>query len=141
MNSLERFLKTYQQLDKHNLDLLDAIYSADIVFTDPAHSISGLTELKSYFAALYQSAIAVEFAFAHVVETQKEACIQWDMTVKHPRLKGGTPITVAGASFIRFGENGMVNLHRDYFDLGAMLYEHLPLLGKIITTIKRRLGQ
>ena len=30
--------------------------------------------------------------------------------------------------------------HRDYFDAGALLYEHLPLLGSVIAWLKRRLA-
>jgi hypothetical protein len=37
--------------------------------------------------------------------------------------------------------NGKIYYHRDYFDMGAMLYEHLPLLGRIIQRLKHRLGQ
>ena len=41
---------------------------------------------------------------------------------------------------IEFDEAGKVCQHRDYFDLGAMLYEQLPLLGPVVRTIKMRLG-
>ena len=30
--------------------------------------------------------------------------------------------------------------HRDYFDAGALLYEHVPLLGRVIRWLKRRMG-
>ncbi len=30
--------------------------------------------------------------------------------------------------------------HRDYFDAGAMLYEHLPVLGRVVSWLKRRVG-
>ena len=30
--------------------------------------------------------------------------------------------------------------HRDYFDAGALLYEHLPVLGRVIAWLKRRMG-
>jgi hypothetical protein len=43
-------------------------------------------------------------------------------------------------SYLQFDKAGKVRYHRDYFDLGAMLYEHLPLLGSLVKTIKRRLG-
>jgi hypothetical protein len=33
-----------------------------------------------------------------------------------------------------------VYLHRDYFDAGALLYEHLPVLGTLIGWLKRRLA-
>lgn len=49
-------------------------------------------------------------------------------------------MTVEGATRLEFDETGKVCLHRDYFDLGAMLYEQLPLLGAVVRTIKGRLG-
>ncbi len=62
------------------------------------------------------------------------------MTFSHPRLRGSAPVTVEGATRLEFDETGKVCLHRDYFDLGAMLYEQLPLLGSVVRTIKGRLG-
>ncbi|HGP4674712.1 TPA: nuclear transport factor 2 family protein, partial [Vibrio cholerae O1] len=41
---------------------------------------------------------------------------------------------------LHFAE-GKVTYHRDYFDMGEMLYEQLPVLGQVIRAIKRRLGQ
>jgi hypothetical protein len=71
----------------------------------------------------------------------EEGYVQWQMNFSHPRLKGGKTIVVDGASYLRFNEAGKVSYHRDYFDLGAMLYEQLPLLGRIIVAVKRRLGR
>ena len=58
----------------------------------------------------------------------------------HPSLRAGDTIRVEGASYLRT-HNGKIYYHRDYFDMGAMLYEHLPLLGRIVQRIKKRLGQ
>ncbi|HDY7901818.1 TPA: nuclear transport factor 2 family protein, partial [Vibrio vulnificus] len=54
--------------------------------------------------------------------------------------KKGACVEVKGVSHLKF-EAGKVIYHRDYFDLGEMLYENLPLLGGIIRAIKQRLGQ
>jgi hypothetical protein len=43
-----------------------------------------------------------------------------------------------GISHLRFGEK--IDYHRDYFDLGQMVYEQIPLVGRIIKTIKKRLS-
>jgi hypothetical protein len=64
-----------------------------------------------------------------------------DMTFIHSKLAGGRPITSAGVTFLRSDDNGRVFHHRDYFDLGAMVYEQIPLLGRAINSIKRRLGK
>ncbi|MCT7655735.1 hypothetical protein MBH78_16005 [Oceanimonas sp. NS1] len=55
-----------------------------------------------------------------------------------PRLNGGRPVTVPGVSHLCFADS--IYYHRDFFDLGAMLYEQLPLLGKGIRALKRRLN-
>jgi len=141
MNSLESFLEIYAKLDAENLDLLDHIYSADVSFIDPAHKIEGLVALKKYFFELYQNVSSVKFSFTHHQQQVSDAYIQWQMTIRHPRLKGNREIVVPGISYLHYDQMGKVEFHRDYFDLGVMLYEQLPLLGNIIKRIKRRLGQ
>ena len=42
---LHRFAQAFATLDKHNLHLLDSLYSKDIAFTDPLHEVHGLTAL------------------------------------------------------------------------------------------------
>lgn len=74
-------------------------------------------------------------------ESGGEGYVQWDMIFIHRKLAGGRPVTIAGVTFLRSDENGKVFYHRDYFDLGAMVYKRVPLLGRLITKIKRRLGK
>lgn len=141
MNSLESFLEVYRKLNAQNLHLLDDIYSADISFIDPAHKIEGLAALKKYFYELYQNVSSVSFNFTHHQQRDNDAYIQWQMTLCHPRLNSNREIIVPGASYLNYDRTGKVCFHRDYFDLGTMLYEQLPLLGSIIKRIKRSLGQ
>jgi hypothetical protein len=62
------------------------------------------------------------------------------MKLKHPKLNGGQPVEVNGVSQICFSGDRVI-YHRDYFDLGEMLYENIPLLGVVIRNIKQRLGK
>jgi len=64
----------------------------------------------------------------------------WTMFLEHPRLNDGEVIRVEGASYLKT-RNGKIYYHRDYFDLGALIYEQIPFLGKFITRIKQRMGQ
>jgi hypothetical protein len=139
--ALEKFLNTYNELNAKNLQLLADIYAEDIRFIDPAHEIRTLARLTEYFAHLYSNVSSIQFQFTHHLRVAEEGYVQWQMNFSHPRLKGGKTIVVDGASYLRFNEAGKVSYHRDYFDLGAMLYEQLPLLGRIIVAVKRRLGR
>ncbi|MFQ2291456.1 nuclear transport factor 2 family protein [Aeromonas enteropelogenes] len=137
---LARFVALYQQLDRQQLHRLSEVYAEEVIFIDPAHRIEGLAALSDYFAALYQRLAYCHFVITSQQQQGRQAWLGWTMTFSHPRLRGGKPVTVEGATRLEFDEEGKVCLHRDYFDLGAMLYEQLPLLGSLVRTIKGRLG-
>jgi hypothetical protein len=138
---MENFLTTYKLLNAGNLELLDTIYSDHIRFVDPAHEIVGLARLKEYFAGLYANVTSIEFDFVREIRLGDEGYVQWRMTFSHRRLKGGRPINVEGASYVQFDITNKVYFHRDYFDLGAMLYEQLPVVGPVVAALKRRIGR
>lgn len=138
---LNRFLTTYQSLNKDNLAQLTNIYAQDIVFIDPAHEIRGLVVLTAYFTKLYQHIDSITFDYEDTLSAENSASIYWTMTFSHPKIGGGKPIITHGNTLIRFDADGKVNYHRDYFDLGEMLYEHLPLLGAGVRYVKKQLAK
>ena len=133
---VERFKQTYNRLNTQSLGLLNELYSHDVVFQDPFRRMSGLPALTEYFAELYRHVELSSFVFEDEVVQGNSAVLTWTMSLKHPRLKGGDVVTVPGSTHIRFRDK--VTYHRDYFDGGAMLYEHLPLIGLVIRMIKER---
>ncbi|MFC3914385.1 nuclear transport factor 2 family protein [Pseudaeromonas sharmana] len=133
-----RLLILFPQLDKHHLGFLREIYSPDIAFSDPAHHISGLPELERYFEHLYANLRQAQIQINSVQEHDGEAWLTWSMTLCHSRLNGSRPFSFDGVTHLRFSDQ--VYWHRDYFDMGAMLYERLPLLGPLIGWIKRGVG-
>lgn len=136
---IEKLMALYQQLGAHNLALLDEVYADTVVFCDPMHCIEGLGPLKDYFANLYQNLSSIDFVFHRVMDDGKQAMLVWTMTFAHPKLAGGKPISVDGVSQIGYGDK--VDYHRDYFDVGAMLYEHIPGLGALVRLVKHRAGK
>ena len=141
MADLTLFRDLYQSLNSENLNLLDEVYSENIAFTDPLHSIDGIDNLKRYFAQMYENAGGVTFEFLKETLQDNEAFISWRMHFTHPRLNRGRDILVEGASIIRFDAHGKIDYHRDYYDAGSLLYEHIPILGTVIKTIKSRLNK
>jgi hypothetical protein len=140
MKKLDRFMELYRTLSADNLHELEEIYADDIRFVDPAHEIKGLEELQRYFNNLYQNLASISFDYHQVHESETEASISWSMTFTHPRISRGKEITLQGATFLEFDHDNKISYHRDYFDLGAMLYEHLPIVGPVTKFIKNRLG-
>ncbi|MFW2368827.1 MAG: nuclear transport factor 2 family protein [Desulforhopalus sp.] len=138
---MKNFLETYQILNKNNLHLLRSIYGDNVHFIDPAHEINGLENLTDYFSSMYKNIESIAFDFHDTLQVENHGYVQWDMTFVHKKLAGAQPITVKGVTFLKTDENGKVFYHRDFFDLGAMVYEQVPVLGRLITSIKKRLGK
>ncbi|NTS76472.1 nuclear transport factor 2 family protein [Catenovulum sp. SM1970] len=134
---LQHFLSTYQALNKDNLARLTDIYHDEIEFEDPLHKVVGLTDLNQYFANLYENVTDIHFDIHHYIAQDNQAAIYWTMVYSHPKLNSGQDIQVEGHSLLTIVGDRVIR-HRDYVDMGAMLYEHIPLLGWGVKAIKNR---
>lgn len=137
---MANFLSVYGDLTREKVHRIKEIYTPDVDLIDPAHEIRGIDALLGYFERLYAHAIDVVFESHHRIVDGITGYLQWSMRFSHPRLNRGGEILVPGASFLKFSDAGKADYHRDYYDLGAMLYEQLPIIGAGLRGIKRRLG-
>ncbi|MFL1525158.1 nuclear transport factor 2 family protein [Pseudomonas sp. O230] len=136
---LRRFALQFAELNKDNLQRLNELYSNDVHFTDPLHDVQGIAHLRSYFGELYANVKELRFDFYGFDQTgEGEGYLRWVMSYRHPHLAGGGLIRVDGCSHLLWRDK--VYRHRDYFDAGALLYEHVPVLGRAIAWLKRRMG-
>ena len=136
----QEVVETFENLALSNIQSLRQIYTDDVCFEDPAHAIQGLDTLISYFESLYKNLEGCQFKFHKKMASSEDIFLSWTMLVKHKKIRHGEVIRVEGASYLKI-RSGKVFYHRDYFDLGAMVYENVPLLGVLIRSIKTRLGQ
>lgn len=137
--AVENLCAFYRSLKLEDVPNLGKIYHDDVVFTDPVHEVKGLVDLKHYFNAICLDDVEYGFDIAHVMVSscQQQAFLQWDMHYRHPKLSNNRSLQLSGSSFIRFDER--VTYQQDYYDLGAMIYEHIPIMGWLIKRIKQRL--
>ncbi len=135
-----KFQMIYQNLSKDNLNSLTDIYHENISFQDPLHKVDGLEDFIAYFENLYTNVITCNFEITHIINTSNEAAIYWEMRYEHPKLNSGNTISVMGHSHLKSAD-GKVIFHRDYLDVGSMIYEHVPLLGRVIHYLKQRLSK
>ena len=136
---LQRFAQSFSTLDANRLGALEELYTPDVQFRDPLHSLNGLPALRQYFGQMYAGVQDLHYEFQGFDEAgPDQGYLRWTLCFRHPRLAGGAVIQVEGCSYLRWRER--VYLHHDYFDAGALLYEHLPLMGRLIALLKRRLA-
>ena len=59
------------------------------------------------------------------------------MHFRHPKL-GSKLIDVRGVSHLKWTDK--IDFHEDFYDMGAMLYEQVPLIGSVTQWLKQRLA-
>jgi limonene-1,2-epoxide hydrolase len=139
MQVIQKFTSFYRNLDRDSLDDLQEIYTQDVVFIDPVTRHQGLFELNEYFSALMENTQHCTFDIQLTTTSAEFVFVTWSMTFQNTKLKAGKMITVDGVSELKI-EGDKIRYQRDYYDLGVMVYENIPLLGTMIRAIKRRLA-
>jgi len=128
----------FSQANYENIErLCQKFYAPEVTFIDPIGKIEGLDELIRYYRHMYRNVIEIDFKAIDKFKRGEEEVFIWQMHLKHRAVSRGELIVVDGVSVLRFSK-GKVIYHRDYFDLGAMLYENLPVLGSLVRFVKSR---
>ncbi len=143
MAVIDRFCDLYRDLGILEPDQLHALYDEDVVFQDPLTTHTGIESLKTYFSKLLEHTESCKFDIENIAHcegnpNQIDCVITWTMSLvisKRP-----TPITLTGVTLLRIC-NDRITYHRDYYDVGEMVYEHVPVLGWLIRKIKQRLAK
>ena len=136
-----RVTKAFNDLRADNLHILDNFYHPNLKFSDPLGDINGLKEMKAYYAKMYETVKDINFDFKNISEEGDHIMAPWTMTLTAEGLNGGEPVQVIGISHLTFDpKTNLVIYHRDYFDMGSFIYEHIPVLGSIVRMVKRKLG-
>lgn len=128
--------QTFAAADALTADDLAKIYSQDIVFVDPLGRIEGRENLVRYFNGVYRNVTSCRFDYLDECRLDGKTSIKWDMVFQHPKLGSGKEINVRGVSLLEFADK--VSYHEDVYDVGALMYEHVPLLGAPVRWLKRR---
>ena len=134
---VENFCLYYKEFNQDSIAGLDSIYDQNAVFEDPIGKVEGLNDLKRHFSKMMSNVSYCRFEITDVMANDGQAFITWTMSFAHPKLNGHKKITVNGVSEIKFDER--ITYHRDYFDVGSMFYEQVPILKTIIQALKKRL--
>ena len=134
---LEIFKDNFKDFKESDWSRLGEFYADDIVFKDPVHEIRGLVPLEDYFAALCADLTDCRFEYLDQVVADDSAYLKWIMHFKHPKL-GNKLIDVRGVSHLCWQEK--INFHEDFYDMGAMLYERVPVIGSLTRWLRLRLA-
>ena len=131
-------LKQYfETLSAESVALLPRLYAPQARFKDPFNEVQGVAAIERIFRHMFEQVGAPRFVVHDVVADADQAFMRWDFRFIARRLGPGEQ-SIRGATHFRFGADGRVTEHRDYWDAAEELYAKLPLLGGLMRWLRRR---
>jgi hypothetical protein len=133
-----RLAQFFEALTPQSVAQLPTLYDAQVHFKDPFNEVQGLPEIERIFRHMYVALDRPHFVITGQLVDGAQAFLTWEFRFRFKRFDTHTLQTVRGGSHILFNEQGLVTLHRDYWDAAEELYEKLPWVGGLMRWLKKR---
>ena len=127
MGPLENLVCWYETLTPQTLARISEIYAEDAFFRDPFNAVRGPQAIAGIFAHMFATTEHPRFVVTATFPAGDRAMLLWRFEFG----MNGKPMTIEGASEVRFNPEGRVILHRDYWDSSAELLQKLPAIGSV----------
>jgi hypothetical protein len=131
----------FETLSPQSVAQLHTVYDEQATFKDPFNEVQGLPEIERIFRHMYVALDQPHFVVTGQVVDGAQAFLTWEFRFRFKRFDTTTLQAVRGASHVVFSEQGLVTMHRDYWDAAEELYEKLPVLGSVMRWLKARANQ
>ncbi len=135
---VQRAVIFFEQLSPADLPRLGELYATDARFKDPFNDVAGVPAITAVFEHMYRTLKSPRFVVLDIVASGDDCFLTWDFLFRFKRFSPQLDQRVRGATQLRFGANGQITLHRDYWDAAEELYEKLPVVGAFMRWLKRR---
>ena len=131
----------FETLSPQSVSQLHTIYDVQARFKDPFNEVQGLPEIERIFRHMYVALDQPHFVITGQLVDGAQAFLTWEFRFRFKRFDTATAQTVRGGSHVVFNEQGLVTMHRDYWDAAEELYEKLPVVGGVMRWLKKRANQ
>ena len=131
------YIAFYESLTPESLGQLDALCDPEVRFRDPFNEVTGTAAYRAILADMFRRVRAPSFEVGDWALSGRVAYLRW--TFRCTPRKGGAPWRFEGMSEVHFDAEGRVTAHLDHWDSGSQFYARLPLLGRLIGFVRRRL--
>lgn len=133
---LDRLVAFYHELTPESVVRFPEFYSVDAYFKDPFNEVRGVEAIQRIFRHMFQQVETPRFVVTERVADVHGVMLVWEFRYRVRLWWRGEMQVIRGVSHLRFGADGKVNFHRDYWDAAEELYMKIPVLGGIIRFMK-----
>lgn len=128
----------FETLTPGSVSQLPQLYAPQARFKDPFNEVQGLADIQRIFEHMYVALDEPRFVITAQLVDGQQAFLTWDFVFRMKRFDTQTLQTVRGGTHLMFDAQGLITLHRDYWDAAEELYEKLPVLGGLMRWLKKR---
>lgn len=132
-----RLVAMFESLAPGDLARLGEFYASDARFKDPFNEVQGVPAIARIFEHMFVALDAPRFVVRDIIADGDQCFLSWDFLFRFKRFSLDEQV-VRGGSHLRFDAQGLVVLHRDYWDAAEELYEKLPVVGSLMRWLKKR---
>ena len=133
----QRIVDTFTRLSPANVAQLGRIYAADAHFVDPFNNVQGLAAIQQVYHHMYSTLVAPRFDVRHCIDNGDHCVLLWDFHFRFRSMRKDVAHSLEGATHLVLDADGLISLHRDYWDPAQGIYEKLPVLGALMRRLRR----
>ena len=132
-----RIVILFETLTPADTTTLAEFYAPTVRFKDPFNEVVGVAAVQRIFAHMFVALDDPRFIVRDIISQGDQCFLSWDFNFRFKRFSRELQ-TVRGGSHLVLDPQGLITLHRDYWDAAEELYEKLPAIGALMRWLKRR---
>ncbi len=136
--AVTRLVALFEHLTVADIPEMGRYYATHAHFKDPFNDVQGLAAIQGIFGHMFEALHEPRFVVTNRVVQGPHCFLTWDFLFRFKSFQQDTPQTVRGASHLVLDEQGLVTLHRDYWDAAEEMYEKFPVVGGVMRWLKKR---
>ena len=131
----------FEGLTLGDVDALSQLYAIDARFKDPFNDVQGRSAIAHIFSHMFSQVDEPKFVVTALIAKDgalglyPQIFMRWDFSF----VARGRAQAIHGATYFELNAEGLITLHRDYWDAAEELYEKIPVLGAVLRWLKSKL--
>ena len=138
---LELFIKFLESIGTPgSAKAASELYSEDIHFSDALILTKDKQVIVKHFSDLEAAGSKVKVTMHQRILSGNDIFLVWSMEARFTPIRREMISDSLGVTHLRFDRNGKVILHQDFWDSTEGFFRHIPVLGSVVNSVRRRVA-
>ncbi|NQW82828.1 MAG: nuclear transport factor 2 family protein [Alcaligenaceae bacterium] len=126
----------FETLTPASLQSIANVYAQSATFRDPFNDLRGVASVRQVYQHMFETLVEPRFVITSKLIESASAFMTWRFLF----TSRGKAYVIEGSTHFVLDEQGLIAIHRDYWDAAQELYEKIPVLGAVLRGLRRKLS-